>query len=184
MTFRRKSGRDQTYEKTPHTVSGSPGGARRGPVTFTAKSMTLFTATSARSSAIFLRLPPAGSLGLWSRTSRPPLPLPSLRLRPAPPANQPRRCPPPPRQRTNRGPGGEGGVARGSGPMENRVRRKRRDLREGEKDLVKGAWPGTRAKVVRVGRCSCSAAPPEPPKPFPTPSHLSIPQFPTVSSPV
>lgn len=51
--------------------------------------------------------------------------------------------------------------------MENRVRRKRRDLREGERDLVKGAWPGTRGKVVRVGRCSCSAAPPEASQTFP-----------------
>lgn len=68
------------YEKTPYTVTPEAHGrgVRGGggsPVTFTAKSMTLFTATSARSSAIFLPLPPAGSvvsLRFWIQTSRPP----------------------------------------------------------------------------------------------------------------
>lgn len=67
------------YEKTPYTVTpeahgrGVRGGGGGGPVTFTAKSMTLFTATSARSSAIFLPLPRSVvSLRLWIQTSRPP----------------------------------------------------------------------------------------------------------------
>lgn len=86
------------YEKTPYTVTpeahgrGVRGGGGGGPVTFTAKSMTLFTATSARSSAIFLPLPRSVvSLRLWIQTS-PPL----LRLRPARPPSQLLRCPPPP----------------------------------------------------------------------------------------
>lgn len=74
-------------------------------------------------------------------------------------------------------------MSRGFGPMENGFRRKRRDLRGREKNLVKGAWSGTRRKVVRVGRCSLSGAPPGPPKLSPTPSDLSLPQFPSFSSP-
>lgn len=66
--------------------------------------------------------------------------------------------------------------------MENGFWRKRRELRGREKDLVKGAWPGTRGKVVRRGRCSRSGPPPRPPKLFPAPSDLSLPQFRTFPS--
>ena len=70
-----KSGRDQRYEKTSHTVTPEAHGRRirggwGGAVTFTAKSMTLLTATSARSSAIFLPLPPAGVSELAGRPDR------------------------------------------------------------------------------------------------------------------
>lgn len=99
-----------------------------------------------------------------------------------PPASQPLWCPPPPPQRTNRRPRREEGVAREFGPIGNEFRTKRRDPRAQEKDPEKGAWPGTRGKVVRVGGCSPSGIPPTFSELSPASSIYPFPQPPAVSS--
>lgn len=56
--MRRFPPRHKVHARDPGSTQS---GAQGDPITFTAKSMTLLTATSARSSAIFLPRPPAGS---------------------------------------------------------------------------------------------------------------------------
>lgn len=132
--------------------STRPRGSGRGggPVTFTAKSMTLLTATSARSSAIFLPRRPAGSvfaLGFTVRTPRPPVLFCACAPRRQPVNRYGARLPV--RQRTNRKARGEGGGASRCGPIESGSWGGRRNPVGKANILAEGAWPRTREKVVQ-----------------------------------
>lgn len=138
------------YEKIPVQCAfvipeaqgrGSQGGGRGGPVTFTAKSMTLLTATSARSSAIFPPRPLAGSAG--PRSGAPPTSLSAPAHLAASPSTTTARLPAPIKNQSEGRRKGEAGPRAG-----------------GEKALVKGAWRETRGKVALPGAAVPGASPP------------------------
>lgn len=155
-------GERQTREvpEDPYTVGARDPGStrpqgsgrreRRGePVTFTAKSMTLLTATSARSSAIFLPRRPAGSELTFCFPDRSPRP-PALLCACAPRRQSANRCGarlPAPTEDQSGGREAESPADAGqweAAPEEGGGTRRRRD-----RSFGKGAWPGTGGKVLQ-----------------------------------